>query len=32
MVVFEDNKVGVDVKKGIIHDNRWDVYMNDKSL
>ena len=29
-IFFEDNDGGVDDKKSWIHDNRWDVYMNEK--
>ena len=28
IMVFEDNEVGVDYEKAIIHANRWYVYMN----
>ena len=29
-MVFEDNDVGVDNRKAVIHAQRWDVYMNEK--
>ena len=29
---FDDNFVGVDDEKEILHDKRWGVYMNDKKL
>ena len=29
-MVFEDNDGGMDNKKAILHDKRWDVYMNEK--
>ena len=27
-IVFEDNGVGVGNRKAILHNKRWDVYMN----
>ena len=29
-IVFEDNDGGVDNKKALLHDHRWDVYVNEK--
>ena len=29
-IVFEDNDGGVEYQKAIIHDKRWDLYMNEK--
>ena len=29
-MVFEDNDGGVDDEKSIIHEKRWDLYLNEK--
>ena len=29
-MVFEDNDGGVDEEKGLLHDKRWDIYVNEK--
>ena len=29
-VVFDENDVGVDGKKALLHANRWDVYVDEK--
>ena len=29
-LVFKDNDGGVDDKKALLHDKRWDVYVNEK--
>ena len=29
-MVFEDNDGGVDNKKALLHDEMWDVYLNEK--
>ena len=29
-MVFEDNGGGVDDVKSLLHDKRWDVYVNEK--
>ena len=29
-MVFEDNDGGVDNENALLHDKRWDVYMNEK--
>ena len=29
-MVFEQNEVGIDNKKALVHANRWDVYMREK--
>ena len=28
--VFEDNEVGVDDRKALLHAKRWDLYVNEK--
>ena len=32
MIVFEDNDGGVDNKKALLHDKRWDVYVNERKI